>query len=84
MAEIVSYYRNNKTTLNSWAEVVALRSAGVDLRDGSWKLPDWKIDELDEDSYATDYAGTIIGMLAAGQEPTDVDGSKSWMYYVIS
>jgi len=74
LAEIVSYYRNNKTTLNSWAEVVALRSAGVDLRDGSWKLPDWKIDELDEDSYATDYAGTIIGMLAAGQEPTDVGG----------
>ncbi len=74
LAEVISYYRNNKTTLNSWAEVVALRSAGVDLTDGSWKLPDWKIDELNEDSYATDFAGTIIGMLAAGQEPTDVDG----------
>jgi LPXTG-motif cell wall-anchored protein len=74
LSELISYYKNNKTALNSWAEVVALRSAGVDLTDGSWQLPDWEIDELNEDSYATDYAGTIIGMLAVGQEPTDVDG----------
>lgn len=74
VAEVVSYYQNNKTTLNSWAEVVALRSAGVDLTDGSWQLPDWEIDNLNEDSYATDFAGTIIGMLAVGQEPTDADG----------
>lgn len=74
LAEVVAYYQNNKTTLRSWDEVVALRSAGVDLTDGSWKLPDWNIDGLDEESYATDYAGTIMGMMAAGQDPTTANG----------
>jgi LPXTG-motif cell wall-anchored protein len=74
LAELVSYYQNNKTTLNSWDEVVALRSAGVDLADGSWKLPDWDIAGLNEDSATTQYTGTILGMLAVGQEPTAADG----------
>lgn len=74
LAGLVSYYKNNKTTLTSWAEVVALRSAGVDLTDGSWQLPDWDIAGLDEDSAITQYAGIILGMLALGQEPTAVDG----------
>ncbi len=67
---IVGYYANNKTKLDSWREVVALKEAGQDLSE--WTLPDWKIEQLNEESQPTDYAGTILGMLAAGQDPKNV------------
>lgn len=67
---IVGYYANNKTKLDSWREVVALKEAGQDVF--KWTLPDWKIEQLNEDSQPTDYAGTILGMLAAGQDPKKV------------
>ncbi|MDK2881404.1 MAG: hypothetical protein PWQ99_1179 [Clostridia bacterium] len=67
---IVGYYANNKTKLDSWREVVALKEAGQDLSE--WTLPDWKIEQLNEESQPTDYAGTILGMLAAGQDPKKV------------
>lgn len=70
LSGIVGYYEENKTTLDSWREVVALKDAGQDL--SKWELPDWKIDQLNKNSQPTDYAGTILGMLAAGQDPRNV------------
>lgn len=66
---IVGYYEE-KTNLGSWQEVVALKEAGQDL--SKWTLPGWKIDQLNENSQPTDYAGAILGMLAAGQDPKKV------------
>lgn|GEM_PF-4121812 len=72
--QIVSYYENNKTTLDNWEEVAGLSLAGEDLSADSWQLPDWDIALLDESSYPADYAKTILGMLAADQDPRDADG----------
>ncbi|HHW40515.1 MAG TPA: DUF4430 domain-containing protein [Syntrophomonadaceae bacterium] len=69
---IVGYYLKNKTNLGSWREVVALKGAGQDVSKAPWTLPDWKIDQLNKDSQPTDYAGTILGMLAVGQDPKNV------------
>ncbi len=60
--EVVSYYQEGKTELNHWEELVALRTAGVDLHDGSWQLPAWG-------SSATEDAGYILGLLARGDDP---------------
>ena len=72
--DIVSYYKNNNTVLSSWEEIIGLRGAGEDLSAAPWQLPDWKVNELIETSPALDYAKTILGMLAAGQNPTNVGG----------
>lgn len=71
---IVGYYSANKTTLDSWREVVALKEAGQDLSKSPWVLPDWDT-LLGTDPQATDYAGVILGMLAAGQDPKDLNGT---------
>jgi hypothetical protein len=71
---IVGYYSKNKTNLDTWREVIGLKEAGQDVSRAPWVLPDWKTDQLNEDSQPTDYAGTILGMLAAGQNPKDVGG----------
>lgn len=71
---IVGYYSKNKTNLDSWRQVIGLKEAGQDVSRAPWVLPDWKTDQLNEDSQPTDYAGTILGMLAAGQNPKDVGG----------
>ncbi len=73
LQEIVSYYENNKTTLDNWEEVVGLANAGVNFSDNSWQLPDWGIDSLNEASPGAKYATTILGMLAANQDPTIVN-----------
>ncbi|WP_051273535.1 DUF4430 domain-containing protein [Desulfotruncus alcoholivorax] len=72
--DTVNYYKNNKTELSSWEEVIGLRGAGEDLSAAPWQLPDWKVNELDDTSPALDYAKTILGMLAAGQNPADAEG----------
>ncbi len=71
---IVGYYSKNKTNLETWREVVGLTNAGQDLSKGAWMLPDWGIDELNEDSQPTDYVGAIFGMLAMDQNPKDIKG----------
>lgn len=71
---IVGYYLKNKTTLSSWREVAALNAAGQDVSNSPWTLPDWKVASLNDKSQPTDYAGKILGMLAAGQNPKDVGG----------
>ncbi|MGB4505303.1 MAG: hypothetical protein WBI44_10500, partial [Syntrophaceticus sp.] len=71
---LVGYYLKNKTTLSSWREVAALNAAGQDVSNSPWTLPDWKVASLNDKSQPTDYAGTILGMLAAGQNPKDVGG----------
>ncbi|MGI6487482.1 MAG: S-layer homology domain-containing protein [Syntrophothermaceae bacterium] len=72
--EIVSYYENNKPTLDNWEEVVGLSRAGVDFSVEPWQLPDWKVDEIGPTSPPSDYARTIIGMLAASHNPRDASG----------
>lgn len=67
--EVVSYYRACKRELDHWEELVALKTAGVNLNDGTWQLPVW-------DSCGpspTDYAGCILGLLARGEDP-----GKAW------
>ncbi|MDH7478996.1 MAG: S-layer homology domain-containing protein [Syntrophomonadaceae bacterium] len=71
---VVGYYRDHKTDLDNWQEVVALRGAGVDISQPPWKLPDWQIDSLNDQSPATDYASRILGLYAAGQDPADISG----------
>lgn len=71
---VVDFYQNNKTTLGSWREVVALKEAGVDITKSPWVLPDWEIGRLAQSSPPTDYAGTILALLAAGQNPKQVQG----------
>lgn len=73
LTEIVSYYANNKTDLDNWEEVVGLVKAGEDPSAAPWNSPDWGIASLESSSSGT-YATTILGMLAAGQDPTNVDG----------
>ncbi|MGB9920807.1 MAG: DUF4430 domain-containing protein, partial [Moorellales bacterium] len=57
--------------MDNWREVVALKAAGQDVSQSPWTLPDW-IEKLNADSSPTDYASTILGMLAAEQDPTQV------------
>jgi LPXTG-motif cell wall-anchored protein len=71
---IVGYYLKNKTTLNRWREVAALKEAGQNVANAPWTLPDWKTDQLNSGSQPSDYAGAILGMLAAGENPKDVGG----------
>lgn len=71
---IVGYYQKNKTNLDTWRQVVGLKEAGQDVSKAPWTLPDWKVASLNNESQPTDYAGTILGMLAAGQNPKDVGG----------
>lgn len=74
LAELVSYYRANHTALDHWEEVLALWGAGVDLTASPWKLPHWKIGQLGDESAVTAYAGTILGMIAAGEDPAAAGG----------
>jgi len=78
MAGIVNYYLQHKTTLDSWEEVLALRSAGQDLTKAPWQLPDYQISATNPDpaqnDNASDYVGPILGMLAVGQDPANVSG----------
>jgi hypothetical protein len=73
LQEIVSYYSENRTELDNWEEITGLKTAGVDLTDDCWQLPDWGIDSLDVYSPTSDYATTILGMLAADQNPASID-----------
>lgn len=68
---IVDYYQNN-TVLSSWYDVVALWGAGESL-DG-YTLPEWDIAGLSETSLVTDYAGMILGLVAAGENVHDIEG----------
>ena len=74
LAEIVSYYRANHTALGSWEEVLALWGAGVDLSRSPWQMPSWEIDQLGDESAVTAYAGTILGMIAGGEDPAAAGG----------
>ncbi len=67
--EVVSYYRECNTELDHWEELVALKTAGVNLNEGTWQLPAW--DSCGPS--ATDYAGCILGLLARGEDP-----GKAW------
>jgi len=75
MGEIVSYYLNNKTSLDSWEEVIGLTNSGIDLSNDPWQLPDWDVESLDtESSSGVNYSSTILGMASVGQDPTDING----------
>ncbi len=75
MEGIVSYYVDNKTSLDSWEEVLGLTNAGVDLSDDPWQLPDWDVDALDTDSSSpVTYSSTILALKAIGQDPGDFNG----------
>ncbi len=65
---VVSYYQENKTELEHWEEVVGLAGAGQDVTK-HWKVPDWELSKLDA---ATDYASRILGILASGGNPADI------------
>lgn len=73
----VVYYRNYKTNLTSWWELVALKGAGENLLDGSWTLPQWESSNLQENAPATDYAGYILGMLARNEDPAQAWGERN-------
>lgn len=66
------YYRNKKTDLSSWNEIVALVSVGEDVTESPWELPKWKSEDLDQDNSALDYAGYILGMMAKGEDPSSI------------
>ncbi|MEW6172887.1 MAG: S-layer homology domain-containing protein [Bacillota bacterium] len=74
LQKTVDYYTYQHTSLEHWEEVVGLDNAGVEVDKPPWTLPSWNVDSLKPTSLTTDYAGVILGMLAAGQDPSDVDG----------
>jgi hypothetical protein len=74
MDEIITYYENNKTSLDSWEEIIALSNAGVNLSGDPWQLPDLDLGSLDSQSPAVKYSSTILAMEALGQDPTNIDG----------
>lgn len=72
--QIVSYYENDKSILDNWEEVIGLENSGVDLSAEPWQLPEWEEDSLNESSSPAKYASVILGMLAANQDPENVNG----------
>ncbi len=73
VAQVVYYYQNNKTELDHWEEVVALRAAGEDLSKTPWQLPDWEVNSLNESTNACSYAGKILGIMASGGNPENIN-----------
>ena len=71
---IVSFYRAHHTALDNWEEVLALWGAGVDLSAAPWQMPSWKIGQLGDESAVTAYATTVLGMIAAGEDPAAAGG----------
>lgn len=69
-----NYYRKNKTNLTSWWEIVALTAAGEDVTKTPWKLPKWKSSDLEKDSPAVYYPEYILGLMAQGEDPTNIWG----------
>lgn len=70
---IVDYYRDC-CSVPGWEEVLALWGAGVDLGKAPWQLPDWEIDQLDDEAPVTGYASAILGMIAVGEDPAHSGG----------
>ncbi|MCR4435121.1 MAG: DUF4430 domain-containing protein [Clostridiales bacterium] len=73
----VDYYRQHKTTLDSWWELVALKGAGQDIHDGKWTLPQWEGGDLAGNVQPTEYAGCILGLLAMGEDPSNALGGRN-------
>lgn len=67
-----AYYKNNKTELSSWWDMVAVYSSGEDIKKAPWKLPEWKSEDLKSDAVAGSYAGYILGLMAKGEDPYNV------------
>ena len=71
LERVVDFYRQERTELDSWWELVALFGAGVGFENGPWQLPSWSSGDLPPGSDATSYAGFILGLLALGENPWD-------------
>jgi len=72
LQEIVAYYQDNRSTLDHWEQVVGLQLAGANL--SSWQMPDWNVADLQYEQSSLKYATTILGMLAAGDDPRNIAG----------
>ncbi len=72
--DTVSYYVNHHTSLEHWEEVIGLANAGEDVSESPWTIPDWDVGSLGPGSSVGEYAGTILGMLGAGQDPSNIGG----------
>jgi len=71
MDEIVAYYEARGGQLEDWEEILNLRGAGVDLRDGSWTLPDWDSETFPVDGTAGYYGSRILALVAMEKNPED-------------
>lgn len=67
--KVLGYYSNN-AALSSWYDVVALWGAGESLED--YTFSGWNSDSLSENASVTDYAGIILGLVAAGENVHDI------------
>lgn len=65
----VEYHRQNHPEPQSWWQLIALKSAGEDLRDDPWKDP--ALPHLEEGSAPTDFAAAILAMLALDKNPAE-------------
>ncbi len=66
---IGEYYKNENPTLTNWEEVLTLDLAGYDLNEAPWNIDSWDMEEIEDSSPATIYAGRILGLLAVGENP---------------
>lgn len=69
--KVLGYYSNN-TALSSWYDVVALWGAGESLEGYTFSI--WNSDSLSENASVADYAGVILGLVAAGENVHDIWG----------
>ena len=73
VSQVVYFYKNTKTDLGNWEEVVALRAAGEDLSKSPWQLPDWELENINQSANACSYTGPILGIMASGGDPEDIN-----------
>ncbi len=68
--QVVNYYKNNDTKLDSWWELVAINGAGENLKESPWEPIEWKEEDYPLDAVSTsDYVGMILGTLAKNDNP---------------
>ncbi|NMA95737.1 MAG: terpene cyclase/mutase family protein [Clostridiales bacterium] len=70
--KILEFYKNENTELSTWDEVVSLHWAGANLHSTPWQLPTWESSNLNDESPASSYAGYILGLMAKGEDPSNI------------
>ncbi|NMA95042.1 MAG: LPXTG cell wall anchor domain-containing protein [Clostridiales bacterium] len=69
---VLEFYKSESTELSTWDEIVSLHWSGEDINADPWQLPDWGSDDLNDESPASSYAGYILGLIARGEDPTNI------------